>query len=73
MPTVTLQMRPSRITAIMTAARLWLDAHGMMPSMFHYDSGDDKMLIVKIQFAADEEADAFAGGFCRASADEMKS
>jgi hypothetical protein len=55
MRTVKLRMRP--FAAMVMTARRWLDAHGVMPSVFHYDIGDEKMLVVRIQFAVDEKAD----------------
>jgi hypothetical protein len=69
MHTIKLRMRPFQIAAIMTALRRWLRARRAIPLRFHYDVGDDEMLVVKMEFAADIEADAFAGAFCRTSAD----
>ena len=69
MHTVTLRLRPLRIAAMMTAVRRWLDARGFMATAFHYDTRDDKMLVVKMEFANDDQADAFAGAFKRAAAD----
>jgi hypothetical protein len=67
MHTITLRMRPFQIAAIMTAARRWLRARRVMPLRFHYDTGDDEMLVVKMEFAAGE-----AGAFSRARADQMR-
>jgi hypothetical protein len=59
-------MRPFQIAAMMKATHRWLDAHGVMPSVFRYDTGDDEMLVVRIQFAVDNEPDACPGAFSRA-------
>ena len=64
---VTLRIRPSQTEKMMRAVSRWLEAHGVMPAIFHYDTRDDEMLVVRMDFARDDEANAFAGAFCKAT------
>ena len=72
MRTVTIRIRAFQAAKVMRAVRRWLDAHGMMPALFHYDTSDDEMLVVRMQFAADDQADVFAGALRKARADRSR-
>lgn len=67
MSTVTVPIRVFQIAETMRAISRWLDAHGGVPEIFHYDTSNDEMLVVRIKFATEHEADAFAGAFHRAA------
>ena len=66
MLTITVRIGVFQIVEKMRAISHWLDAHGVVPAIFHYDTRNDEMLVVRIKFTADHEADAFAGAFRRA-------
>jgi hypothetical protein len=72
MRTVTIRIRAFQVAKVMRAVRRWLDAHGMMPALFNYDTSDDEMLVVRIQSAADDQADVFASELRKARADRSR-
>ena len=60
---VTAQIPVFQITKMMRAISRWLAARGVVPAVFRYDTREDEMLVVRIEFAKDDDAEAFAGAF----------
>jgi hypothetical protein len=72
MGTVTIRIHEFQAAKVMRALRRWLDARGMIPALFHYDTSADEMLVVRMQFAAEDQADVFAGALRKARADRCR-
>jgi hypothetical protein len=72
MRSITVRIRAFQIVETMGAVGRWLGAHGVMPAIFQFDKRSGEMLVVRMEFARDNEADAFAGAFRRAIANRPR-
>jgi hypothetical protein len=64
MHTIIVPLRAVDLGEVMTTMRRWLDEHEVQPSLFRYDNFGVGQLMMKLDFAACGDADAFAAAFC---------
>ncbi len=60
MHTVMVSSPGADMGAVMSAMRLWLDRHHVQPSAFRYEAVGAGRLLLKLEFAAGDEAKDFA-------------
>jgi hypothetical protein len=60
--TIITRVRVAAFAERMTAMRVWLDEHRFEPAKFTY-ADDGKDVLIRVEFAADEEAAVFSARF----------
>ncbi len=72
MRTITFRIRPLRVGATMKALRRWLNGRAPIATAFHYDTRHKTMLVIKMEFASNDDTGAFTGAFRRAVANPLR-
>lgn len=57
---ITTWIRVFQIAETIKAVSRWIDEHSVLPTIFQSNTREDEMLIVRIEFARDDEVTAFA-------------